>query len=272
MFKKVSITTALMAAGVITALGYSAVAQSDRPEVAPTQSTPNRPVPSMDRPALPSRPMPMSAPTSQMSALDQAFVMDAAHGGMAEVRLGQLALQKSNNPEVKRFAQQMIQEHSRANEELMRIVSQKGMTPPMNAGKYEAAMTRLMQLSGTEFDRAYMSEAGVNSHLESAAVYQRQVGLGLDPDLKAFAARILPRVQGHLEMASQMTGYRFAQNNRSMSPMPGMNMPMPNMGRPQSMPGMNILIPNRATPQSMPGMPGMDSPNMDIPPMSPMPQ
>jgi putative membrane protein len=272
MFKKVSITTALMAAGVITALGYSAVAQSDRPEVAPTQSTPNRPVPSMDRPALPNRPMPMPGPTSQMSALDQAFVMDAAHGGMAEVRLGQLALQKSNNPEVKRFAQQMIQEHSRANEELMRIVSQKGMTPPMNAGKYEAAMTRLMQLSGTEFDRAYMSEAGVNSHLEAAAVYQRQVGLGLDPDLKAFAARILPRVQGHLEMASQMTGYRFAQNNRSMSPMRGMNMPMPNMGRPQSMPGMNIPIPNRATPQSMPGMPGMDSPNMDIPPMSPMPQ
>jgi putative membrane protein len=229
--------------------------------------------------------MPMPAARSQMSALDQAFVMDAAHGGMAEVRLGQLALQKSTNPEVKRFAQQMVQEHSMANEQLMRIVSQKGMTPPMNAGKYEAAMTRLMQLSGTEFDRAYMNEAGVNSHLEAAAVYQRQVALGLDPDLKAFAAKTLPRVQGHLEMASQMTGYQFAQNNRSMPGMPGMNMPgmarpqsmpgmpgmdMPNMAKPQSMPGMNM--PGMARPQSMPGMPGMDSPNMDIPPLSPMPR
>lgn len=241
-----------MAVGVITSLGYGAVAQT-RPEGAPNPAVtpPNRPVPPAERPGLPNRPMPMPGQSNQLSALDQAFVMDAAHGGMAEVRLGQLALQKSTNPEVKRFAQQMIQEHSAANEELMRIVSQKGMRAPSDAGpKYEAAMMRLMQLSGAEFDRAYLAEAGVNSHLESAAVYQRQVAMGQDPDLKAFAAKILPRVQGHLAMASQMTGYRFAQNNRAM---PGMNMPM-------------------ARPQSMPPMPGMDSPNMEIPPMSPMPR
>jgi putative membrane protein len=107
-------------------------------------------------------------------------------------------------------------------------------------------MMRLMQLSGAEFDRAYMNEAGVNSHLEAAAVYQRQVALGVDPDLKAFASRTLPRVQGHLAMASQMVGYRFAQNN--------------------SLPGMNM--PNLAKPQSTPPLSGMDRPNLNIPPMS----
>jgi putative membrane protein len=76
----------------------------------------------------------MPMPSSQMSALDNQFVMDAAHGGMAEVQLGQLALQRSTNPEVKRFAQQMIQEHSRANEELMRLATQKGITPPTDVG------------------------------------------------------------------------------------------------------------------------------------------
>jgi putative membrane protein len=153
---------------------------------------------------------------NQLSALDQQFVIDAAHGGMAEVQLGQLALERSRNPEVKQFARQMIQEHTRANERLMRLATQKGITPPTTPGpKYEAAMNRLMQLSGEAFDQAYMNEAGINGHLESAAVYQRQAALGQDPDLKAFAATILPRVQGHLEMASEMTGYRFAQGNNA---------------------------------------------------------
>ena len=215
IIKKVTITTALMAVGVITSLGYAAVAQTNRPESAPSQSTPplpNRPAPLPNQPLpnrpaplpnqpLPNRPLPGS--NSQLSALDNQFVIEAAHGGMAEVRLGQLALQRSTSPQVKQFAQRMIQEHTQANTELM----------------------RLMQLSGAEFDQAYMNEAGVNAHLESAAVYQRQAALGLDPDLKAFASRTLPRVQGHLEMAIRMTGYRFAQTGNTMPTSPTMNMP-----------------------------------------------
>lgn len=216
MIRKLT-TTALIATGVFTALGYSAVAQTNQPGSSPTQSTPaqNRPTP------LPSQSAPtpnQAAPqqSRQVSALDRQFVIDAAQGGMAEVQLGQLALQRSTNPEVKQFAQQMIQEHTAANKQLMQIAAQKGITPPTTVGpKYEAAMMRLKQLSGEAFDQAYMNEAGVNGHLESAAVFQRQAALGQDPDLKAFAAKILPTVQGHLEMASEMTGYRFAQNNHS---------------------------------------------------------
>ncbi|MBW4543477.1 MAG: DUF4142 domain-containing protein [Symplocastrum torsivum CPER-KK1] len=199
-----------MAAGLFSALGYSAVAQTTRP--APLQNQ-----------SMPAQTQSGQQQRNQLSALDQQFVIDAAHGGMAEVQLGQLALERSRNPEVKQFARQMIQEHTRANERLMRLATQKGITPPTTPGpKYEAAMSRLMQLSGEAFDQAYMNEAGVNAHMESAAVYQRQAGLGQDPDLKAFAATILPRVQGHLEMASEMTGYRFAQQNNSR---PGMSMP-----------------------------------------------
>ncbi|MBD1806594.1 DUF4142 domain-containing protein [Microcoleus sp. FACHB-SPT15] len=210
MIRKVTVTTALMAAGLFSALGYSAVAQTTRPAPVPNQS-------------MPAQTQSGQQQRNQLSALDQQFVIDAAHGGMAEVQLGQLALERSRNPEVKQFARQMIQEHTRANERLMRLATQKGITPPTTPGpKYEAAMNRLMQLSGEAFDQAYMNEAGVNAHMESAAVYQRQAGLGQDPDLKAFAATILPRVQGHLEMASEMTGYRFAQQNNAR---PGMSMP-----------------------------------------------
>jgi len=210
MIRKVTVTTALMAAGLFSALGYSAIAQTTQP--APSQ---NQSIPAQTQSGQQQR--------NQLSALDRQFVIDAAHGGMAEVQLGQLALERSRNPEVKQFARQMIQEHTRANERLMRLATRKGITPPTTPGpKYEAAMSRLMQLSGEAFDQAYMNEAGVNAHMESAAVYQRQAGLGQDPDLKAFAATILPRVQGHLEMASEMTGYRFAQQNNARP-----NMPMP---------------------------------------------
>ncbi|NEQ21320.1 MAG: DUF4142 domain-containing protein [Microcoleus sp. SIO2G3] len=203
MIRKVTVTTALMAAGLFSALGYSAIAQTTQP--APSQ---NQSIPTQTQSGQQQR--------NQLSALDRQFVIDAAQGGMAEVQLGQLALERSRNPEVKQFARQMVQEHTRANERLMRLATQKGITPPTTPGpKYEAAMNRLMQLSGEAFDQAYMNEAGVNGHLESAAVYQRQAALGQDPDLKAFAATILPRVQGHLEMASEMTGYRFAQGNNA---------------------------------------------------------
>jgi putative membrane protein len=206
MIKKVTVTTALMAVGVITSLSFAAVAQTNRPTPSATPA-----------PVAPAR-------RDQLSALDRQFVIDAAHGGMAEVQLGQLALQRSKNPEVRQFAQRMIQEHTRANNELMRLATQKGVTPPTTMGpKYEAAMMRLTQLSGDSFDQAYMNEAGVNSHLESAAVYQRQTGLGQDPDLKAFAARILPTVQGHLTMAQAMTGSRSARNN-TVPTMPDMPM------------------------------------------------
>lgn len=209
MIRKVTVTTALMAAGLFSALGYSAVAQTTRP--APSQNQ-----------SMPAQTQSGQQQRNQLSALDQQFVIDAAHGGMAEVQLGQLALERSRNPEVKQFARQMIQEHTRANERLMRLAAQKGITPPTTLGKYQAAMERLMQLSGEAFDQAYMNEAGVNAHMESAAVYQRQAALGQDPDLKAFAATILPRVQGHLEMASEMTGYRFAQRDNAR---PGRSMP-----------------------------------------------
>ncbi len=212
MIKKVATTTALLAVGLITSLGYSAVAQISQP------------VPSQNQSAQ----RPNSSP---MSALDRQFVLDAAQGGMAEIRMGELALQRARNPEVKRFARQMIQDHTRVNTQLMQLASRMGVTVPTTVGpKYEAAMARLMQLSGPSFDEAYMNEAGVNAHLENTAVFQRQAALGQAPELQAFAVRTLPAVQGHLQMAASMTGYRFAQNsatprNSNMPAMPGMTMP-----------------------------------------------
>ncbi|HAJ64468.1 MAG TPA: DUF305 domain-containing protein [Cyanobacteria bacterium UBA11369] len=203
MFKSLTVTGAIIAVGLVGTLDYSAIAQTREPAT----------------PASSSR-------QSQISAIDRQFIIDAAQGGMAEVRLAQLALQRSRNEQVREFAQRMIEEHTRANQELMRLATQKGVTPPATPGpKYEAAMRQLMQLSGESFDRAYMSEGGLNGHLESAAIYQRQAMLGQDPDLRAFAARILPRVQEHLQMAGTMTGNTFAfSDDNNLRSIPDMQM------------------------------------------------
>lgn len=225
MIKKVTVSAALAVVGLLTSLGYAAVAQTNAPAPSLNQRTPtlNQPVP------LPNRPAPTPS-RSQLSPLDRQFIIDAAYGGVAEVQLGQLALQRSTNPEVKQFAQQMIRDHTQANNELMRIAQQKGVMPPTTPGpRYEAAMMRLREMSGASFDRAYLNEGGVNGHLESEAVYRRQAALGQDPDLRAFAAKTLPIVQGHLQMGQAMTGGSSARGSSTMPAMPA----MPGMSTPR---------------------------------------
>ncbi len=196
MFKRKMVTAALVVAGVFASLEYTSVAQQNQPTTPQNQPT---------------------TPRNQaaIAPLDRQFIIDAAQGGMAEVSLGQMAMQRATSNAVKQYGQRMVREHTQANTELMRLATQKGVTPPTDMGpRYRAAMERLSQLPRTSFDQAYINEAGINAHLESQAVYQRQVQLGQDQDLKAFAARILPRVVNHLQMARDLTGNTGAENHR----------------------------------------------------------
>lgn len=194
MLKRKMVTAALVVAGIFVSLEYTSVAQQNQPATPQSQ------------PATPRS-------QSTLTPLDRQFVMDAAQGGMAEVSLGQMATQRATSNAVKQYGQRMVREHTQANKELMQLASQKGVTPPKDMGpKYKAAMERLSQLPKASFDQAYMNEAGINGHLESQAVYQRQAQLGQNPDLKAFAAKTLPTVVNHLQMARNMISNTGAVN------------------------------------------------------------
>ncbi len=120
---------------------------------------------------------------------------------MAEVELGRLATQKASSEKVKQFGQQMVDDHSKANDELKGIVARQGMTAPATLDSAsESAKTRLSKLNGAEFDRAYMEEM-VSGHKQAIALFQREADHGTDPDIKAFAAKTLPTIQHHLQMA-----------------------------------------------------------------------
>jgi putative membrane protein len=140
----------------------------------------------------------------RLGSVDRKFVMEAAMGGMAEVELGRLAAERGSSDAVKQFGQRMVDDHSRANSELMQLASGKGITLPTALdAKHQALVTRMSRLSGAEFDRAYAREM-VKDHQKTVALFQREATRGADADLKAFAQTTLPTLQEHLRMARSL--------------------------------------------------------------------
>lgn len=129
------------------------------------------------------------------------FSSAAAQAGLTEVELGRLAVQRGSNPAVKSFGQQMIEDHSRANSELKTIATRKNIALPTDLNSdQKATMDKLAKLSGSEFDKEYMSDM-VKDHEADAKEFESQANKGTDADIKAFAAKTLPMIQRHLQLA-----------------------------------------------------------------------
>jgi putative membrane protein len=148
-----------------------------------------------------------------MSSQDRNFIMDAAMGGMMEVELGRLAVQQGASDAVKQFGQRMVDDHSRANTQLMTTASSKGITLPTELDdKHRQHVTKLSGMSGAEFDRAYVKMM-VSDHEKDVSAFEKQSTRGADPDLKAFASSTLPTLQEHLQMARSLPGAQRGNNN-----------------------------------------------------------
>ncbi len=136
---------------------------------------------------------------------DSKFVMNAAMGGLAEVELGKVAASKGASDEVRQFGQRMVDDHSKANEELMRVASSKGMTPPSALdAKHQAEVQKLSALSGEKFDKEYVKMM-LSDHKKDVGEFQKQASRGADPDIKAFASSTLPTLQEHLQMIQRIS-------------------------------------------------------------------
>ena len=139
-------------------------------------------------------------------AADEAWVMKIAKGGMAEVELGKLAAEKASSDAVKKFGQRMVDDHSKANDELKALAQSKKITLPTEIGPEEKALRdRLVKLSGPAFDQAYM-KAMLNDHLKDVGEFRTESRSGKDPDVKAWAARTLPTLEEHLKLARDANG------------------------------------------------------------------
>jgi len=139
-------------------------------------------------------------------AADKEFMVKAAQGGLGEVVLGRLAQSHGSTAGAKRFGQQMVKDHSKANAELKQVAARQGVTLPAAPGPEEqAAKARLAGLSGTAFDKAYISDM-VEDHEKDVADFKKEAATGKDPAVKAFAAKTLPTLQMHLQMARALNG------------------------------------------------------------------
>jgi putative membrane protein len=146
----------------------------------------------------------------QPNNTDRVFVHAAALGGMAEVELGKLAEQRSQNDAVKEFARRMVDDHSKANDRLIGLAKEDGIAVPKEVDEEHKAMRqRLTTANGAEFDLAYL-QGQVIEHQKTVQLLEYEIGSGQDTDLKSFAAEILPIVLQHLRAAqalqAEMTG------------------------------------------------------------------
>jgi len=135
---------------------------------------------------------------------DAKFTTQAAVGGMAEVELSKMALEKSSNAKVKEFATMMVKDHGMANTELMAIAKQKNITLPSTVDEeHKQKMDDLSKKTGTDFDKAYV-DAMVSGHKSTLKLMEDESKDGKDDDLKSFATKTAPIVQSHLVMINKI--------------------------------------------------------------------
>jgi putative membrane protein len=152
-------------------------------------------------PAYPNS-QPMS--TGGVPTADHKFMTKAAQGGMAEVQLGQLAQQNAQSQAVKDFGQRMVNDHTKANDELKQLASQKGVSLPDKLDPQdEATKMRLSSLKGEAFDRAYMNDM-VKDHKKDVAEFKHESTAGQDPQVKDWASKTVPTLASHLQEAEQI--------------------------------------------------------------------
>ncbi len=135
---------------------------------------------------------------------DTHFAKEAAQGGMAEVKMGQLAQDKGSNDAVKTFGKRMVDDHSKAGEKLKEAASKENVTLPTDiSAKERVVYDRLSKLNGGAFDRAYAKDM-VKDHQADVAAFQKEVNGGKSESLKSFASDALPTLQDHLKEAKEM--------------------------------------------------------------------
>jgi predicted outer membrane protein len=148
-----------------------------------------------------------------------AYLVDAYQDGLLEIRLGQLALQKASDAQVKQFGQRMIDDHTQINASIAALAQQKSVTLPTDlSAEQNEIVAQLSAFSGTDFDKAYM-DRNVLLHVEDVSKTSTESQQGSDPDIKALAAQGLPVLQTHLQIAQSLAAnlkgsalYQLGQN------------------------------------------------------------
>ena len=161
--------------------------------------------------------------SNQNDSSDSQFLKKAAQGNMAEVAMGKLATQKAQSDDVKKFGQRMVDEHTKAEQDLEGVASKNNWTPPSDMSAMQKSdEQRLEKMKGAAFDRAYM-QMMVKDHVGDVAEFKKESNnSGANSDLRDYAKRTYPTLDDHLTNAkavrdalSAKTGSKTSKNSGS---------------------------------------------------------
>jgi putative membrane protein len=193
--------------GAALICGMTAVAQSSPGSMQQQQPGAQQTQPGMSQPQSTMGQMgqdPGMMSNGQTSSADKMFVKKALEGGMAEVQLGQLALQKSSNDDVKQFAQKMVDDHTKMGDQMKPIAQQIGVkVPDAPSKKDQALMAKMQALNGDAFDKAYMKDM-VKDHKADLNDFKTEAASGSEPTVKNAASQGAQVISQHLQMAEQI--------------------------------------------------------------------
>ncbi|WP_209589204.1 DUF4142 domain-containing protein [Massilia sp. UBA6681] len=186
-----SIAGALFAAGASQAQAQ-AVTQGTAPAAASAAGAPAAPASS-------------AAPATKLDRSDRNALIEMAQANMAEISTGKLALSKAVNPEIKAYAQRMVDEHSKTLAEVQALAQAKGVELPKELTvKHKAKGAMLEALKGDIFDRTYMKQSGRRDHRVTHEQLRDNMDKIKDPDIKALAMKMRPVVEQHLMAADEL--------------------------------------------------------------------
>lgn len=200
---KTLLKTLVGVSATAAALFAAAPAHAQATSAAPAKGAAAAPAPAQASPA-PAQGAAGAAATT-LSKADQKIVMDMARGNMAEIEAAKMAQGKTEDEQVKTYAQQMIDDHTKALADVQQLATAKGLTMPAEVDKpHKTAADKLGAKSGAAFDKAYMAQNGVSDHKKMHSQLASAEKKAKDPDVKALAAKMMPTVDQHLKAAQQM--------------------------------------------------------------------
>jgi len=144
-----------------------------------------------------------NADSTRPSMSASEFVAKAGAGGLAEVEMGEVGVQKATSGQVKAFAKRVVTDHRKANEQLVAAIKGKGLqVPSSRSAMHKAMMDKFREAeAGKDFDRDYMEQM-VEDHKMDIELFETAADdAKLDPELRAYAKNTLPTLRDHLKQA-----------------------------------------------------------------------
>jgi putative membrane protein len=137
---------------------------------------------------------------------DSVFIRKASMSNFTEIALGQIAADSSSDPAIQQFGEQMVTEHTAAQQQLGSIASAigVGLTNALDAEHQQLAST-LLTLKDRAFDSLYI-HSQVADHQFTIDFFKQQSAHGFQKDLKQYVYQTLPEITQHLQAATVLAG------------------------------------------------------------------